>query len=120
MEDKDASQFMARILWGNLFRERMCWLDFMAYLCSRGKKEENYDYLYDGKLTPKDKKELKIMTEKVNAAAEALLPRKAVKQKKLIYIYKGMKGARGVSDTMNLSRFKSGVACPLARLFHLA
>ena len=36
MEDKDASQFMARLLWGNLFRERMCWLDFMAYLCSRG------------------------------------------------------------------------------------
>lgn len=46
------------------------------------------------------------MTEKINTVAEALLPRKAVKEKKLIYIYKGMKGARGIGENMKKIRFK--------------
>ena len=38
-------QLMSKILFDNQYRNQMCWLDLMAYLCARGEKPKNYHYI---------------------------------------------------------------------------
>ena len=46
---------MSGVLFDNICRQKICWLDFMAYLCTKGIPMTDYHYIDQSNLTAQDK-----------------------------------------------------------------